>query len=468
MSQVLNILFAAALISLIILIISQNRHPVRTLAWILILCLLPGLGLVLYLLFGTDKRKDRLISDKRLDQLKSEVAASNSLMLRKQVPNGHEDLATLLWMTNKAIPLAGNDVKVYTSFDPMLEDLLTDMDKATDHVHFEFFKFEDDKVGRKVGEKLRELAARGLEVRVTYDSAANLTRYKFYRWLRKGGVQVHSFLPVILPFLTSTTNYRNHRKIVVIDGKVGYLGGMNIADRYSKGIRGGVWRDTHARIQGPAAAELQTAFLVDWQYCSRRFVSGDRYFPCVEPCGDSIVQIATSGPMDEWKVTMQGMIRLITQAQRYVYIESPYFIPTEPVMLALKNAALSGVDVRIIIPYYGDKGILVPLASRSYVEEALIAGVKIYFYGGGYLHSKTLVSDGTVCTVGSTNLDVRSFEQDFEINAFIYDAAVSRKLRDAFLSDMENSTRVTLEQWRKRSTWEKFKESFARLFSPIL
>ena len=468
MSQVLNILFAAALISLIILIISQNRHPVRTLAWILILCLLPGLGLVLYLLFGTDKRKDRLISDKRLDQLKSEVAASNSLMLRKQVPNGHEDLATLLWMTNKAIPLAGNDVKVYTSFDPMLEDLLTDMDKATDHVHFEFFKFEDDKVGRKVGEKLRELAARGLEVRVTYDSAANLTRYKFYRWLRKGGVQVHSFLPVILPFLTSTTNYRNHRKIVVIDGKVGYLGGMDIADRYSKGIRGGVWRDTHARIQGPAAAELQTAFLVDWQYCSRRFVSGDRYFPCVEPCGDSIVQIATSGPMDEWKVTMQGMIRLITQAQRYVYIESPYFIPTEPVMLALKNAALSGVDVRIIIPYYGDKGVLVPLASRSYVEEALIAGVKIYFYGGGYLHSKTLVSDGTVCTVGSTNLDVRSFEQDFEINAFIYDAAVSRKLRDAFLSDMENSTRVTLEQWRKRSTWEKFKESFARLFSPIL
>ena len=468
MSQVLNILFAAALISLIILIISQNRHPVRTLAWILILCLLPGLGLVLYLLFGTDKRKDRLISDKRLDQLKSEVAASNSLMLRKQVPNGHEDLATLLWMTNKAIPLAGNDVRVYTSFDPMLEDLLADMDKATDHVHFEFFKFEDDKVGRLVGEKLRELAAKGLEVRVTYDSAANLTRYKFYRWLRKGGVQVHSFLPVILPFLTSTTNYRNHRKIVVIDGKVGYLGGMNIADRYSKGIRGGVWRDTHARIQGPAAAELQTAFLVDWQYCSRRFVSGDRYFPCVEPCGDSIVQIATSGPMDEWKVTMQGMIRLITQAQRYVYIESPYFIPTEPVMLALKNAALSGVDVRIIIPYYGDKGVLVPLASRSYVEEALIAGVKIYFYGGGYLHSKTLVSDGTVCTVGSTNLDVRSFEQDFEINAFIYDAAVSRKLRDAFLSDMENSTRVTLEQWRKRSTWEKFKESFARLFSPIL
>ena len=468
MSQVLNFLFGAALVSLIILIISQNRHPVRTLAWILILCLLPGLGVVLYLLFGTDKRKDRLISDKRLDRLKSEVASSNSLMLRKQVPDGHEDLATLLWMTNKAIPLAGNEVKIYTAFDPMLEDLLADMDKATDHVHFEFFKFEDDRTGRRVGEKLRELASRGVEVRVTYDSAANLTRHRFYKWLRKGGVQVRAFLPVILPFLSSTTNYRNHRKIVVIDGKVGYLGGMNIADRYSKGIRGGQWRDTHVRISGPAAAELQTAFLVDWQYCSKCFVSGERYFPRVESCGDSIVQIATSGPMDEWKVTMQGLIRLITQSERYVYIESPYFIPTEPVMLALKNAALAGVDVRIIIPYHGDKGFLVPLASRSYVEEALIAGVKLYFYGGGYLHSKTVVSDGTVCTVGSTNLDVRSFEQDFEVNAFIYDKEIARELRDAFLDDMKESTRVSLEQWRKRSRWEKFKESFARLFSPIL
>lgn len=468
MSPVLDVLLSAALISLIIVIITQNRHPVRTLAWILILCLLPGLGVVLYLLFGTDKRKDRLISEKRLEKLKSEVASSNSLMLRKQVPDGHEDLASLLWMTNKAIPLAGNDVKIYTSFDPMLEDLLADMDKATDHVHFEFFKFEDDRTGRRVGEKLRELASRGVEVRVTYDSAANLTRHRFYKWLRKGGVQVRAFLPVILPFLSSTTNYRNHRKIVVIDGKVGYLGGMNIADRYSKGIRGGQWRDTHVRISGPAAAELQTAFLVDWQYCSKCFVSGERYFPRVESCGNSIVQIATSGPMDEWKVTMQGLIRLITQSERYVYIESPYFIPTEPVMLALKNAALAGVDVRIIIPYHGDKGILVPLASRSYVEEALIAGVKIYFYGGGYLHSKTVVSDGTVCTVGSTNLDVRSFEQDFEVNAFIYDKEVARELRDAFLDDMNESTRVSLEQWRKRSRWEKFKESFARLFSPIL
>ncbi len=468
MNQVLNILLTLALISLVIVIISQNRHPIRTLAWILVLVLLPVVGVVLYLLFGTQQRKKRLISDNHLGELKDEVAKANSSMLRRDVPCGHDDIATLLWMTNKAIPLAGNDVRIYTTFDEMMDDMLEDMDKATDHVHFEFFKFEDDNIGRKVGSKLRELAARGLEVRVTYDSAANLSRHRFYRWLRKGGVQVKAFLPVVFPFLSTTTNYRNHRKIVVIDGKIGYLGGMNIADRYSKGIRGGQWRDTHIRIHGPAAAELQTAFLVDWQFCTKRFVSGKRYFPQVESVGESIVQIATSGPMDEWKVSMQGMIRLITQAERYVYIESPYFIPTEPVMMALKNAALAGKDVRVIIPYHGDKGILVPLASRSYVEEALTAGVKIYFYGGGYLHAKTIVSDGTVCTVGSTNLDVRSFEQDFEVNAFIYDKDVARKLRDAFLADMNISTRVSLEQWSKRSSWEKFKESFARLFSPIL
>lgn len=174
MNQVLNILLTLALISLVIAIIAQNRHPIRTLAWILVLVLLPVVGVVLYLLFGTQQRKKRLISDNHLGELKDEVAKANSSMLRRDVPCGHDDIATLLWMTNKAIPLAGNDVRIYTTFDEMMDDMLEDMDKATDHVHFEFFKFEDDNIGRKVGSKLRELAARGLEVRVTYDSAANL------------------------------------------------------------------------------------------------------------------------------------------------------------------------------------------------------------------------------------------------------------------------------------------------------
>lgn len=255
---------------------------------------------------------------------------------------------------------------------------------------------------------------------------------------------------------------------MVIDGRIGYTGGMNIAERYSSGVHGGIWRDTHIRVEGPAAAEMQTAFIVDWQFCSKEQLDGDRYFPAINSMGDSVLQVATSGPMDEWNVTMQGMTRMITQARDYVYIESPYLIPTESVLMALRNAALSGTDVRIIIPYRGDKGVLVPLASRSYVEECLVAGVRIFFYGGGYMHSKTIVSDDSIATVGSTNLDVRSFEQDFEINAFIYDRDVTMELKRAFLDDQANSREVFLKEWTERSRWERFKESFARIFSPIL
>ena len=468
MNQVLNILLTLALISLVIAIIAQNRHPIHTLAWILVLVLLPVVGVVLYLLFGTQQRKKRLISDNHLGELKDEVAKANSSMLRRDVPGGHDDIATLLWMTNKALPLGDNDIKVYTKFDDMFGDLLRDLAEAKDHVHIEFYIFEDDEIGRRLGEALIALAARGVEVRVIYDSAANLTRAKFYRWLRKNGVKVKAFMPVILPILSPTTNNRNHRKAVVIDGKVGYTGGMNIATRYSKGIRGGVWRDTHIRIAGPAAAEIQTSFLVDWEFCAKEYVNGSRYYPHIGRCGNAIAQIATSGPMDEWNVTMQGMMRMITQAKEYVYIESPYLIPTEPVLMALRNAALSGVDVRLIVPIQGDRGVLVPLATRSYVEDVLVAGVKVYFYKKGYLHSKTLVADGTMATVGSTNLDVRSFEQNFEINAFIYDREVAQTLKEAFMKDIEDSVPVDIQRWEARSKWSRFKESFARLFSPVL
>lgn len=468
MRALIQILTVLALISVITVLVSQNRYPVRTLAWILILILLPGLGLVLYFLFGTNKKSNRLISDEKLDMLKSRSIRANGDMIDTEVPGGHRDLATLLYMTNKSLPMKGNELEVFTDFDNMSQALIRDIRQARDHVNFEFFKFEDDNIGHRIADELIALTHRGVEVRVTYDAAANLTRVRFYRYLRKAGVRVKAFLPLVLPFLSTNDTYRNHRKIVVIDGKIGYVGGMNIADRYSIGIRSGDWRDTHLRIEGPAVSELQTAFLVDWQFCSKEFLCEERFYPRIEARGGSCVQIATSGPMDEWNVTMQGIIRLVTQAKRYVYLESPYFIPTEPVMMALRNAALSGVDVRIIIPYHGDRGIIVPLASRSYVEEALVAGVKIYFYNGGYMHSKTSVADDSVASIGSTNLDVRSFEQNFEVNAFIYDPEVAVQLREAFLKDQANSREVSLEGWRQRPRWERLKESVARLFSPIL
>lgn len=468
MSIYVDIFLALILFSTIVVIIAENRHPVKTIAWVLVLFFLPVLGMVLYFFFGMNKRNERLIKDDDLHKLKSNTADLYSEQIIESPYSSHRDLVNLLWTTNMAYPLNGNDAKVYTAFDPMFADLLTDLKTAKDHIHFEFFIFQDDEIGRKVSEILIRKAHEGLDVRVQYDDVSNLRWKPFFRKMIKEGVMVQPFIKVVLPILSRNTNYRNHRKVVVIDGRIGYLGGMNIAERYSTGIRGGKWRDTHMRIEGPAVSEMQTAFLTDWQFSSKELITGLRYYPKVEPCGDVMMQIATSGPMDRWQVIMQGILRMINHSKKYIYIQSPYLIPPESMLLALRNAALSGVDVRLMIPYKGDKGILPPLATRSFVQEVIDAGVKVYFYESGYMHSKAIVSDDKVCTIGSANMDVRSYEQDFEINAFIYDSNVAKILREAFLEDQKICTPVDPVKWPKRGRWARFKESLARIVSPLL
>lgn len=464
----LDILLALVVASTVTLVITQNRHPVKTLAWMMVLVFLPVIGLVLYFFFGIDNKHRRLISDADLARLKSHTLSLAETLPPPEYDDRDADLVNLLRTTNKACPMPGNAVRVYTEFGTMLSDLLDDMRSARDHIHFEFFKIEDDPVGRAIEEVFVEKIREGVEVRVQYDDAANLDRKRFFRRLRDEGVQVQPFLKVVIPFISSDTNYRNHRKLVVIDGRIGYTGGMNIAERYLKGIRGGVWRDTHMRVEGPAVSEMQTCFIVDWQFSSRQILDACRYYPELSPKGSVTLQVATGGPMDEWRVIMQGIVQMIASSREYVYVQSPYLVPTEPVLLALRNAALSGVDVRVMIPYRGDKGIIVPLASRSYVDEVTAAGVKVYFYTGGYMHSKAIVCDDRVSTIGSTNMDVRSYEQDFEINAFIYDRKVAVALRKAFLHDQLDSWLVDPVKWAGRSWFKRYKESLARLLSPLL
>lgn len=468
MKTAVQILLLIILISVIVVLISENRHPVKTAAWIVVLVCLPILGLVLYFFFGKDKSRKRLASNYQVAALKKRTADNYSENIVHDLPDEHREVITQLWTTNRAYPLSGNSLKTYIEFDKMFDDLMTDIENATDHIHFQFFKFENDSYGHRIAELLIRKAQEGVDVRVQYDDAVNLTRKCFFRWMAKGGVKVQPFLRIILPFISSNANYRNHRKVVVIDGKIGYTGGMNIAERYATGIKRGIWRDTHLRIEGPAVSELQTSFLIDWLFSSRKFLCSDRYYPKLPAKGDKTVQIATSGPMDEWRVIMQGFVQLFSNSHKYIYIQSPYFIPTGPIMMALKNAALAGVDVRVMFPYHGDRGIIVPLASRSYVREALSAGVKIGFYTGGYLHSKTIVIDDSFVTIGSTNIDVRSFEQDFELNAFIYDRELSVKMRETFEKDEMSTRYISAEEWDSRPRFEKFKESFARLFSPLL
>ena len=464
----LDILLALVVASTVTLVITQNRHPVKTLAWMMVLVFLPVIGLVLYFFFGIDNKHRRLISDADLARLKSHTLSLAETLPPPEYDDRDADLVNLLRTTNKACPMPGNAVRVYTEFGTMLSDLLDDMRSARDHIHFEFFKIEDDSVGRAIEEVFVEKIREGVEVRVQYDDAANLDRKRFFRRLRDEGVQVQPFLKVVIPFISSDTNYRNHRKLVVIDGRIGYTGGMNIAERYLKGIRGGVWRDTHMRVEGPAVSEMQTCFIVDWQFSSRQVLDACRYYPALAPKGPVTLQVATGGPMDEWRVIMQGIVQMIASSREYVYVQSPYLVPTEPVLLALRNAALSGVDVRVMIPYRGDRGIIVPLASRSYVDEVTAAGVKVYFYSGGYMHSKAIVCDDRVSTIGSTNMDVRSYEQDFEVNAFIYDREVAVQLREAFLKDQVDSWLVDPAKWASRSWFKRYMESLARLLSPLL
>lgn len=467
MAHYISILLSLALVGILIYIIAENGHPVHTLAWVVAITFLPVIGLILYFLVGHRPRQRKLVEKEELSRFKQFTEERHKDFIAP-VPAVCEGLSAMLQATNQAFPTSGNYIKTYYEFYPMLDDLVADLERAKDHIHFEFFKFEDDPSGRRVAEVLMRKASEGIAVRVQYDDLANLRRKRFFRMLRDAGVHVKPFLALTLPFVSQNINFRNHRKIVVIDGKIGYMGGMNIAERYGTGLGWGPWRDTHLRLTGPAVAELQTAFLCDWRFSTGELLAQERYYPACGKAGDALLQIISSGPMDEWNVAMQGFVRLVSNARRYVYVQSPYFIPTAPVMLALKNAALSGVDVRVMFPWRGDRGSLVSLASKSYVSEALASGVKIFFYRKGFLHAKTTVSDDTLAVVGSTNVDVRSYTLDFEIDAYIYDSATVLNLKEAFLRDQTDAWQADLQEWRNRSRFEKFKESLARLLSPLL
>ena len=458
----LRIVVAVFALNAIAVIVTENRRPANAWAWILLLLTIPGIGLIIYYLFGTRASRFPLISTADWQRLKAHSEPQSA----KQVPD--YPLVNLLQSINTAYPIAGNDTRLYTTFTTMWEDMQADIAEATESVHFQFFKFEDDQVGQQVSNLLIAKAQQGVEVRVLYDAAANwLVPHRFFRRLRDNGVMAEPFNR-IFPFLTPFSNYRNHRKVVVIDGRIGYLGGMNIAERYKKGVHGGIWRDTHLRISGPAVSELQTTFLMDWHFASKRLLCNDLYYPQIDPQGPSLMQIASANPSDPWRVMNQSLTMLVARSNRYVYLQSPYFLPTESLMNALCSAAQAGIDVRLMLPVRGDKGVLVPKASCSFYERALGAGVRIYLYQNGYLHAKTAVSDDTIASIGSTNIDPRSLRLSFEVNAFIYDAEVARKQRNIFLDDMKYCHALTLEEWQRRSRIERLKESLARLFMPIL
>ncbi len=453
----------------ILVIISENRNPVKTIAWCVVLAFMPVIGLLLYILFGMDNRHRRLIKEDDLSRLKGITEIIQGGDISSDIPAQYKPLAGMLHKMNRAYPLSGNNVEIITDFQTMSDRLIADIGSARQHINMLFFKFEDDEVGRRIADALIKKAEEGVQVRLIYDDAGNLmVPRRFYKKLRKHGLQVRGFIKIFLPILSRDYNSRNHRKVVVIDGRVGYMGGMNIAQRYAEGLKWGIWRDTHMRITGPAVSELQTSFLTDWKFTKGDEPDLDSMYPYNPPCGNTLMQIVTGGPMDKWNVMMQAYMTAIASARHHAYLQSPYFIPPEPIMKVLQNAALSGVDVRVMIPYRGDKGVLPPWASRSYIKEALNAGIKMYLYRKGYMHAKTMTIDDSLVTIGSTNIDFRGFEQDFEINAFMYDENLARQQHDLFIEDQKDAELIDPLEWDKRPLLDKAKESAARIFSQVL
>ena len=463
--------YIATVVLAMIAVLMDNRQPAKTVAWVMVLCFIPVIGIIIYFFFGQNFRKERFISQRSLDELTKRSMLEFAEQQNLHIPENQLPLMRLFANQNFALPFKDNNVEIYTSGYEFFPALLADIARAVHHIHLSTYIIEDDPLGNLVADALIAKAREGVEVRLIYDDVGCWrVRDSFFERLRDNGLDVHSFMPVKFPAFTSKVNYRNHRKLCVVDGRVGFIGGMNIAMRYVKGTRRYAWRDTHLRIEGGGVYAIQRTFLVDWYFVDRTLLTKRLYYPDVSPTinNDCLMQVVTSSPVTPWPDIMQGYVRILLQAKYYVYMETPYFLPTEPILFAMRTAALGGVDVRLMIPLHSDAK-LVEWASRSYVLETIEAGVKIYFYEAGFNHSKFLVSDDTVATCGSTNVDFRSFENNFEANAFFYGKEMALRLKTVFLDDQQHCQLIEeVTDISHRPFLTRLWESLVRLLSPLL
>ena len=467
------VLYVAVIVGIMLTVLMDNRQPAKTIAWVLVLLFVPVVGIVLYIFFGQNTRKMKLISGRSLDQLSKRSMLEFVEQRNLRMPEYFSSLVRLFTNQSMSLPFKDNAVEFYTDGYQFFPALLQAIKGATNHIHLDTYIFADDPLGRLVSDALIAKAREGVEVRLIYDDVGCWrVPERFFDRMRQAGVKVRSFMPVRFPAFTSKVNYRNHRKVCVIDGTQGFIGGMNIALRYVKGLHGGAlpWRDTHMRLRGSVVYALQRAFLVDWYFVDRTLINDHRYYPPMpwHISNDSLAQVVTSSPIAQWPDIMQGYVRILLEAKRYVYMETPYFLPTEPVMFAMRTAALAGVDVRLLIPRRSDAW-LIQLASMSYVTETLEAGVKVRLYEKGFNHSKLLVADDQISTCGSTNIDFRSFENNFEANVFFYDRQTALRIKDIYMHDEDCSINFSeARELHHRPYMHRFVESLLRLLSPLL
>lgn len=481
--------FGLTLFSIAFVIFFERRNPSTTMTWLLLLILLPGVGLVMYFVFGENlrKRNSRKIQKTKEALLSSDASRSAYDLIylieeqkrwlssseSDEAFNKDDKQAIYMLLNSGNTPVTmGNKMDLFEEGISKFESLLSDISKAEKHIHMEYYIIKDDNIGNKLREALIERAKAGVQIKVMYDPIGCypllINHRGFIKSMRDAGIEVRAFMQDKVLYYRNI-NYRNHRKIVIIDGRIGYLGGINVGDEYvHENPRFGFWRDTHLRFEGNVVVMLQMVFLQDWFHRTGESVFKKSYFHVfTKPQGNATVQIAASCSDSEQPTIYQSYFYNITHAQKSVYIQSPYFIPDEPLVTAIKSAVLSGVDVRIMFPEIADH-FTVYNASHSYLGEIAELGAKVYFYKKGFIHSKVIMVDNEFASVGTANMDVRSFKINAEINALIYDDESLKKLYDMFERDMQNCELLQNETYLKKSIGRRFVEGCCRLFSPIL
>ncbi|HUX53683.1 MAG TPA: cardiolipin synthase [Williamwhitmania sp.] len=477
-SKVLLAIYIITVLATAAIVVHEKRDPVRTASWVLVLFLLPIAGIILYIYFGQNFRKEKIFSRKGMHDIEQIGLISDAQLIRlnrNDFPDNpnitrYIKIIKLLLNNSKALLSEKNSVLVMNSGKETFSNLLQDLAIATSSIHLEYYILSDDVIGNQIKDILVEKARSGVEVRVIFDDVGSWSLPKSYiRHLHDNEVEAFPFMEVKFPWFTSKVNYRNHRKIVVIDGKVGYVGGINVADRYIHGDpKLGYWRDTHLKVEGDAVRSLQAIFLIDWYFVSKQqFTDRQKYFPATTTLDKHLVQITACGPDSDWASIMQAYFLAIATAKEHIYISTPYFMPNESILTALKTASLSGVDIKILLPGKSDSK-MVYWGTLSYLSELLEAGINVYLFEAGFNHSKIIMIDGCFSSVGTANMDMRSFEDNFEVNAIIYDPEVTLELEKRFLLDIKLSKKILLEEWEDRPLRKSFLESFARLFTPLL
>lgn len=463
-----SLLFTFSVILIGFLIFFENRHPTQTLTWLVVLGAFPFLGFIFYLLFGRNFRKERMFKKKYIldKQTYLRYEPGPKEMDRDLFQDKYFRLARRIG--NSSISFSSS-TKVLTNGDETFREILDWLKTAKHHIHLEYYIVRHDDIGSQIKEVLIQKASVGVKIRFLYDAVGSwqLSR-KYINELKEAGVEMVPFGPVKIPILNNKFNFRNHRKIIVIDGSIGFVGGLNIGDEYlGKNPSFGFWRDTHLMVKGDAVRTLQLIFLQDWYYMTSDDFITPGYLTPDPGEGDGGVQMIAGGPDNEVSVLKNLFFSMITSAQKSVWVASPYFIPDEDIFSALKIAALSGVDVRLLVPHKPDKRIVFH-ASRSYFPELLEAGVRIYEYQKGFMHSKILIVDGELASIGTSNMDMRSFHLNFEVNAFLYKTESTLDLMAEYEHDLLHAEELSLDTFQKRHLGYRFLESTSRLLSPLL